>query len=188
MPLPAIVPIVAPAAISAIGSLFGAKKQSNAAKDSANIQTDFAQKALDEQKRVYDLERADEQRQREARANIFGNYGTDPGTFQGNLPNPYGMSDDQTAAMRGPQGNMGNPGNPGKFLPQPQPQAGGARTLPVRGTQGPGLGKPTVTLQAPTGEILDVDLDQAPALIKKGAVIVPKQGGQNAFGGPYGMV
>jgi hypothetical protein len=177
------------AGVGLISSLFGAKKGANAAKDSANIQTDFAQKALDEQKRVYDLERADEQRQRDARAGIFEQYGTNPGSFGGNLPNPYGMDDAQTASLR--QGNMGNPG---KQMPPEQPPSGGTRPQPVpfRGGpqtpwQTPGMGKPTVTLQAPTGEIMDVDLDQAPALIKKGAVIIPKQGGQNAFGVSYGL-
>lgn len=192
MSLGPLATVAIPAAISAVGSLFGAKKGSNAAKESANIQTDFAQKALDEQKRVYDLERADEQRQRDARAGIFDQYGTNPGTFQGNLPNPYGMSDAQAAAMRGPQGDMGRPANPGKMLPPSQPGTG-ERTLPIgqgprNGAHGPGMGKPTVTLQAPTGEIMDVDIDQAPALIQKGAIMLPPQGRQNAFGGSYGMV
>jgi hypothetical protein len=187
MPIPAI---VGAAAVTGISQLFGAKKGSNAAKDAAEISNDFGQKALDEQKRVYDLERADEQRQREARAGIFDQYGTNPGTFGGNLPNPYGMDNAQTAAMR--QGNMGNQGNQGngaKMMPQSQPQPGDVRTQPVgRPVVGGGLGKPTVMLQAPTGETMEVDLDQAPALIKKGAVIIPKQGGQNAFGGSYGVV
>lgn len=192
----AVAPVVVaavPAAISAIASLFGAKKGSTAAKEAATIQTDFGQKALDEQKRVYDLERADEQRQRDARAGIFDRYSTNPGMFSGNLPNPYGMSDPQAFSLR--QGTMGTPGTPGKMLPPSGPSSGGTSPQPVpfqagpqTPWQAPGQGKPTVTLQAPTGEIMDVDLDQAPALIKKGAVIIPKRGAQNAFGVSYGMV
>lgn len=188
----AIAPLVAAAGITAISSLFGAKKGSDAAKDSSQIQTDYAQKALDEQKRVYDLEKADEQRQRTARAGIFEQYGTNPGTFAGNLPNAFGLSDGQMATMR--EGNMGNPGNAGKALPPALPPTGGTTTQPVPtgpGTQPAqpwGQRKPTVTLQAPTGEIMDVPIDQAQALIRKGAIMIPTQGAQNAFGGSYGMV
>ena len=182
MPLPAIVPIVAPAAVTGIASLFGAKKSSNAAKDSARIQTNFSQKALDEQRRIYDIERADEQRQRSARAGIFDQYGTNPGSFQGNLPNPYGMDDAQTATMRG--GNASQGAGASKSLPPSQPQPG-ERTMPV-GPQGGG--RPTVTLQAPTGEILDVDVDQVPALLQKGAIMLPQGHRQNASGASYGMV
>lgn len=186
--------VVGPALVTGIAQLFGAKKGSNAAKDAANIQNDFGEKALDEQKRVYDLERADEQRQRNDRAGIFDKYGTNPGSFGGNLPNPYGMDDAQTASLRQGMGNQGNPGTMGK-QPPGMPPPGGQRTQPMPRQAGPqtpwqapAQGKPTVTLQAPTGEIMDVDLDQAPALIQKGAVIIPKQGAQNAFGGSYGMV
>jgi hypothetical protein len=191
MPVGAIVAAAAPAAISAVGSLFGAKKSSNAAKDSANIQTDFAQKALDEQKRVYDIEKAEEARQRQARAGIFDQYGTNPGTFQGNLPNPYGMSDAQTSQMRGGNASQGSQ-SVRKPLPPSQAQPG-ERAQPVgpRGGSetpwGPRTGRPTVTLQAPTGEIMDVDIDQVPALLEKGAIMLPKQGAQNAFGGSYGL-
>ena len=170
------------AGIPAIANLFGAKKGSNAAKDAANIQNDFGQKALDEQKRVYDIEKEEEKRQREARAGIFDRYGTDP-SAAGSLPNPYGMDDAQAATMR--QGNMGNRGNPGTMRPLPQPQTGDMRTQPV--PMG-GMGRPTMKLQAPTGEIMDVDLDEVPRLLRKGAVMVPGQGAQNAFGGSYGMV
>ncbi len=167
--------VVIPAAISTVGSLFGAKKSSTAAKDSARIQTDFSERALAEQRRVYDLEQANEQRQRDARAGIFDQYGTRPGAFGGFLPNPYGMSDAQTSQMR--KG----------FSPQIPSQStvlrpsGGQppQAFPVVGAQ---MGRPTVTLQAPTGEVMDVDVDQVPMLLQKGAIIIQKQG-QNAFGG-----
>ena len=44
-----------------------------------------------------------------------------------------------------------------------------------------------VTLQAPTGEVMDVDLDQAPELIKRGAIMVGQTGvaPTNAFGRGY---
>lgn len=44
MPLPAIIPIVAPALVSLFGSLFGAKMQSGAAKNAAQIQSDAAER------------------------------------------------------------------------------------------------------------------------------------------------
>ena len=172
----AIAKVAIPAAISAVSSLFGAKKSSNAARDSAKIQTDFSQKALDEQKRVYDLEQAEEKRQREARAGIFDRYGTNASAFT--LPNPYGMDDGQAATMR--QGNMGTSGNSGRMMPPPTQAPTDLRTQPVNG----GMGRPKVTLQAPTGEVMDVDLDQAPELIKRGAIMVGQTGvaPTNAFG------
>lgn len=177
----AIPALVGAAAVTGIAQLFGAKKGSDAAKDSAQIYNDFGQKALDEQKRVYDIEQAEEKRQREARAGIFDRYGTDPSSA-GRLPNPYGMDDAQAATMR--QGNMGNQGNPGRMMPMPTPGPTDLRTQPVNG----GMGRPKVTLQAPTGEVMDVDVDQAPVLIKRGAVMLPSRTAQNAFGGSYGMV
>jgi hypothetical protein len=174
----AIPAIVGAAAVTGIANLFGQKKGSDAAKDAAKIQTDYGQKALDETKRVYDLEQAEERRQREARAGIFDRYGTDPASASA-LPKPYGMSDEQAATMR--QGNMGNRGNAGRMMPTPEQAPTDLRTQPVNG----GMGRPKVTLQAPTGEIMEVDVDAAPGLIRRGAVMVPGQGAQNAFGGAY---
>lgn len=169
------------AAIPAVASLFGAKKGANATQDAANIQTDFAEKALEEQKRVYDLERADEERQRQARNAIFQQYGTDPGQVRGQLPNPYGMDDAQTAEFR--RGTVAQSGGGGAMAPK---SSSLMRIDPERSWK-PHGGTATVTLQAPTGEIMEVDIDQAPGLIQKGAVMIPQQG-RNAFGGPYGMV
>ena len=170
------------AGIGLVASLFGAKKSSNAARDSAKIQTDFSQKALDEQKRVYDIEKADEARQRAARAALTERY-TNNTQRLGSLPNSFGMSDEQMARAR--QGAGPSQGSQGmrKPLPPSQPQPG-ERTMPT----GPrGGGRPMVTLQAPTGEVMDVDLDQAPELIKRGAIMVGQTGvaPTNAFGRGY---
>lgn len=171
--------VVIPAAISAVGSLFGAKKGSDAEKGAARIQSDFSQRALDEQRRVYDLEQAEERRQRSARRDIFGRYG---------MPQPkeapYGPSD----TIPYPSTTPTTPGTP-QATPQREPRtrsldlAMQSSTPSMAGAEGS-----TVTLQAPTGEVMNVPLTDAPALIKKGAVIIPKQGGQNAFGVSYGMV
>ncbi len=202
------------AGIGAVANLFGAKKGANAAKDATRLQNDYNQKALDEQKRVYDLERADAERDRleeqrryeltradaeasrgrsaseqarqsAARQDIFAQWGTNP---YGSGGNSYGRNNAPMAGggqpSQAPQSAGQGAGSVNKELPPNVPYTGGTTPQPVD----PGApSKPTVTLQAPTGEVLDVELDQAPDLIRKGAVIVPK-GGRNAFGGPIAQM
>ena len=174
--------IIIPAAISAVSSLFGSKKGSDAAKASARIQSNAAQMALDEQRRVYDLEQAEERRKRSARRDIFGRYGIQ----QPEEPPYVGPSD----TVVDPDAQRPSPG--GQPLPGGRPSPSGR---PMRqsldlamSSNTPQFAGEMVTLQAPTGEVTDVPIAQASALIAKGAIVLPKQSRRNAFGWAYGMV
>lgn len=142
--------VVIPAAISAVGSLFGAKKGADAAKDSSRIQASTADKALAAAREARDQERAEIERVRAARAGIFERWEqTNPlPTSRGNLPNSYGISDAQTAQMRQGNGAQGEMPPPPPGGPPPSGQAG-AMPPPPPGGVSASLGQAGPTMPPP---------------------------------------
>jgi len=172
--MPAWVAPVAAAGISGAASLLGANKSSKSADKAARLQTNFSEKALAEQRRIFDLQYEQEQRDREARKRAFAEYGNTQKPMRGPGPNPYGMSDAQALQMRN---SFGQPSG----VPRPmsiQEQLAAQPAQMQNGSPQPRSLKPTVWLQSPTGEVMEVDLGQAPLLMQRGAVIVPGPTGQ----------
>ena len=194
MPGP-VATVVIPAAISGVASLLGANKNSGASRDASRMQSSTASRALAEQRRIFDMQYGQEQKDRESRLQTFAQYGNTQKPLSGNLPNPYGMSDQQTSQMRNSFGQpQGGPQAPPQGPPPPQ---GAPAQPPMPQGQGPAgpQGQPpapaqnrsqamgsTVWLQAPTGETMQASLEQALPLIQKGALMIPAPTGQMGRG------
>jgi len=178
---------VAGAAIGGITSLVGGKKGSDASKDAAKIQAKVAREALAEQRRIFDIARADEERDYQrlinSRRNAFGqDY-----TPQNNILPQYGGRGAQALPGAEPTAPSSNrlPPQFGRDIPQNSPQVEALLSTPAPGTPQmpfdsptlrswfPQVGESMVWLKAPTGEVQQVPLSVAPMLQQKGAVIVP---------------
>ena len=107
-------PVVAAAGIAAAAGLAGGVIQSKASKGAAQTQADLAREALEEQKRVYELESkkeqdrydydrnktvADENRVRASRSGAFGGFGADLSSLSKGYVAPLGMSAEQSQGM-----------------------------------------------------------------------------------------
>lgn len=206
---------VAGAAIGAAGIIGGAIAGSKGNKASAKISADTAQKSLEEQRRIYEIEskkederyrteRADkeydrnktlrdEQRIIASRQGAFGGFGGDLSKFSQGYAAPYGMSAEQAQGLMSAR-NAGFSGGGGSVAPvQPQMGDPGLRTpddsvlpptdyamSPSRNVSAAGASSgafgSTVWLQAPTGEVAEVPLQDAPKIqqmLQDGAVLIP---------------
>lgn len=156
------------AVVSGIG---GALVNKGASKDAAKMQTDAANQALAEQKRIFDLQRADRApylAQSQAALGSLGQLAGQGRTMP--LPGPSNFGGPPNLAQMGqPQGapppSMPRPGMPHGPMAPPQgpPQGGqmpGGPTPPMGGL---------VTLKAPTGEVMQVPAQMADSLIQRGA-------------------
>lgn len=196
-------PIVTAAVIGGVTSLLGGNKQAKAAKQGGDAQERMAREALAEQRRVYDREDQkereryeydrkktleDEQRVRASRQNAFGGFGGDLSTFSKGYAPAYGMSAEQSQGMldqRNAGASMGSGGvapkmpDVGQGTPQwtghtmPRVTPGGSSGPLLPGPRGSSALSPTVWLQAPTGEEMEVSMQDAPMFIGQGAKLIP---------------
>ena len=156
-------PVVAAAGIAAGASLIGGAMQGKAAKGAAKTQADMARLALEEQKRIYDIESkkdeeryrtergdleydrsktlADEQRVRASRSGAFGGFGSDLAQFSKGYAPAYGMSADATQGVMDAR-NAGVSVGGGGFVP---PSMGD----PGMGPKGLGPSDPSLPLSMP---------------------------------------
>ena len=185
--------VLASAAIPAIGSAVGAKLNSNAAKDAAKIQADSAQKALDERKRLFDIETANRKPYLDASMAALGRLGQSAGQPM-NLPaayqNPYAPKPQGGgfAGMLGQMGQMaprqGGMQPQGGWMPQGQNVTSAPGSMQPQGQPMAQQGAPQapqgdlVTVQAPNGQTARLPRQQAEMAVQKGARIVPSQGVQ----------
>lgn len=227
-------PVVAAAGIAAGASIASGIIGSKSAKSAAKIQSSAAQKALDEQKRVYDIEDAkereryaaeqkkdeerynasrkdleydrsktlaDEQRVLGSRRNAFGGFSDNLSRFSQGYAPAYGMSGEQTQGVMDARNagfssggggyvapEMGDPGTApvGKGLgPGTDPMSPKGPTITDTPWSGPALPGPqsgsalgsTVWLQAPTGEVAEVPIQDAPQMMQAGAILIPTPAG-----------
>jgi len=190
MPLATLTPAAATmlaAGVTTAGSLVSGKLGSNATTDAAKIQADSAQKALDEKKRLFDIETAQRKPYLDASQSALGRLGSQagnigpmamPGAYQA-PQNPYAprqmapQSGNPYGAMLGQVGQMGQmTPRQGGMAPQGQPMQG----QPQGGPQAPQ--GDMVTVQAPNGQTARLPRQQAEMAVQKGARIVPTQGVQ----------
>lgn len=196
-------PVVAAAGIAGAASIAGGIIGGKSAKGAAKSQADTAQQALAEQRRIYDLESAKEDEQRRydraqkeldrakadredaksardeamvlgSRRNAFGGFGGDLAQFSKGYAPAYGMSAEQSQGVLD-QRNSGFSGGGGYRAPSMgDGGVGQAMTTPANmaGPQGGAMGS-TVWLQAPTGETMEVSLQDAPPMLQKGAILIP---------------
>lgn len=127
---------------------------------------------------------ADEARVLRSRQGAFGGFGGDLSRFSQGYAPAYGLSADATNAIleaRNSRFPAGDGGVPPDLGPQPMNQ-GPAPSMMNGATMGGSMGAPmsggssfasSVWLQAPTGEELEVSMDQAPMFISRGAKIIP---------------
>lgn len=141
----------------------------------------------------YDYDRkktlADEQRVQASRRNAFGGFGADLSTFSQGYAPAYGMSAEQSQGMldqrnagagqgsagvapKMPDVGQGAPPWMGHQMPGVTPGGPSGPLLPGPGERRPGAGQ-TVWLRAPTGEEMEVDMQEAPMFIQQGAELIP---------------
>jgi hypothetical protein len=183
------VPLIS-AGIGAIGALGGAKMNSSASKDAVRMQTSAADKALAEQKRIFDLQYEQEQKDRESRRQSRSQFDFNRASNASRLAPAYGEDQAQADARR--MNSFGQPQGRPQQAPQGLPPtpasmssqwpAGDAVKPPTPQEDPSQSMASTVWLQAPTGETMEVSLEQAPALIQKGAVLIPAPTGQMGRG------
>lgn len=153
----------------------GAKMNSNASKDAAKIQADSAQKALDERKRLFDIETANRAPYLAASQKALGELGNraapPPMAMPSSYQNPYAPK--STAAPMGSAPMLGQMGQmtprQGGMQPQGQPMQGSPMT--PQNAQQP-AGGDLVTVQAPNGQTARLPRQQADMAVQKGARIV----------------
>lgn len=157
--IPAIATVGA-AAIGATASGIGAAKASNAAKEAARIQSASADKALAEQKRIFDLQRGDRAPYLAASTAALGNLGQLAGRNQYMaLPaQQLGASSPQMASSAmNPSNQVGTLDQLGNASPGPQ--------MPQNGAMAQAMG----VFRAPDGETRSFPLSMEAQLIAKGA-------------------
>jgi len=153
-----------------------------------------------------DRERTDEEnfRIRDARSNAFGGFGADLANLSKGYAPAYGMSKEQTDSLLNernsrfppmpplpPRGQLrSGPAGPGPMIygngggPETPPGGGPPVGPPaVGGGMSGGGGRSsslstTVWLRAPTGEEMEVPIEEAPDLINQGAILIPPPGGE----------
>jgi gas vesicle protein len=171
------------AGISGVASLLGAKKNSNASRDSMRMQVSAADRALAAQREMLDRQTADELRDRESRRQNMAQFDERRASNASRLAPAYGESQAQADARRmnsfgQPQGGAQGGGPPTQMaMSQGQPPQG---ALPPQGAPPPNaFGMPTgatVWMQAPNGgETMEVPMEPwatIDALVKKGATII----------------
>lgn len=167
-------------AASTAGSVYAAKKGSDAAHDAAKTQSDAAEKALQAQQQSYQQQRQDFQPYAQAGQASLGrlnSLATQPRpVFNGSQPGGGFQSPPQGAGM--PQmgtmpGSMGQPGPMAQMSQQPpQGGIGGQALLAAQGAVG-GQGGPQMRkmalMQAPDGTTKEIPEDQAQHYIQNGA-------------------
>lgn len=187
--------------ISVASSAYAAHKQSSAAKDAAKSQAAAGQQALNAQQGGYQQARQDFSPYAAAGASAVDRLNQTAGRFTGGMPQTADQQAQQFNVQRQRTG-LGQPPPPGAGMPPPQqglqgpPQGGMPGQMPPPGAGGPqgapGLGMPPpmsgapavpqgppqgqpggmVTVQAPTGETMQLPQAQAQAAVAKGAKIV----------------
>jgi gas vesicle protein len=174
------------AGISGVASLLGAKKNSNASRDSMRMQVSAADRALAAQREMLDRQTADELRDRESRRQNMAQFDERRASNASRLAPAYGESQAQADARRmnsfgQPQGGAQGGGPPTQMaMSQGQPPQPPQGALPPQGAPPPNaFGMPTgatVWMQAPNGgETMEVPMEPwatIDALLKKGATII----------------
>ena len=182
MPGP-VAAVVIPAAISGVASLLGANKNAGASRDASRMQSSTASRALAEQRRIFDMQYGQEQKDRESRRQNMAQFDERQASNASRLAPAYGESQAQADARRmnsfgQPQGGAQGGGPPTQMaMSQGQPPQG---ALPPQGAPPPNaFGMPTgatVWMQAPNGgETMEVPMEPRAtmqALLKKGARII----------------
>ena len=182
MPGP-VATVVIPAAISGVASLLGANKNAGASRDASRMQSSTASRALAEQRRIFDMQYGQEQKDRESRRQNMAQFDERRASNASRLAPAYGESQAQADARRmnsfgQPQGGAQGGGPPTQMaMSQGQPPQG---ALPPQGAPPPNaFGMPTgatVWMQAPNGgETMEVPMEPwatIDALLKKGARII----------------
>jgi len=173
--MPAWVAPVAAAGVTGVANLLGSNKASKSATKAASIQSSAASEALKEQRRIFDMQYEQEQRDRASRRQIFSRYGLGSGD---GMPNSFGNN------VQPPPSDYRTTPVGGFVTGSETPQPGLVGTDYKSGSM-----SSTVFMRAPTGEVMEVSLDQAPMLTQRGAVIVPGPMGMGqTFGANNGMV
>lgn len=182
------------AGAKAVGDISSAKINSNASKDAAKIQADSAQKALDERKRLFDIETANRAPYLAASQKALAELGSratpPPMAMPSSYQNPYAPKPQGGgfAGMLGQMGQMtprqGGMQPQGGWMPQGQNVTSAPGSMQPQGQTMASQGAPQapqgdmVTVQAPNGQTARLPRQQAEMAVQKGARIVPSQGVQ----------
>ncbi len=166
----------APEIIGAGTQLIGANIAANASTDAANIQAQTAQKALDQQEKIYEQQRGDLAPYRAAGQGSIGklSYGLGVPGFEGG---PVYKAPLPTLAS--PAGAPVTQTGPNNYL-----STGGQQSTPPTAQTNQGynkLGQPipatgTATVRAPTGEQKVVPAGEVAYWVSKGATVLPATG------------
>ena len=178
--------LVGAAAVTGVAALGAAKMTSNASRDASRMQTSTASRALAEQRRIFDMQYEQEQKDRASRQQNMAQFDERRASNASRLAPAYGESQAQADARRmnsfgQPQGGAQGGGPPTQMaMSQGQPPQPPQGALPPQGAPPPNaFGMPTgatVWMQAPNGgETMEVPMEPwatIDALVKKGATII----------------
>lgn len=173
--MPAAIPIAI--GVSGAMGLYGAKKQADAGKQAAQVQTDYGNKALDLQKQMYEQDRADQAPYRNIAYGALNTLGSMMGpSFNagggGFRPSMGGQpSGSANGAPPMAQGlHLGSTAPPSPMTPQdlPAPVSVGSGMTPAAAANG----GDTVLMRAPNGATARIPRDQVSHYAAKGATVL----------------